>query len=428
MRAKWERFGEFLSGLPAARCLRVAVLIWAVYAGIIVTLVAVNPSGRSATLEYQRATANWWASKTLYAGKNRYLYLPHFAVFYTPYELLPDRVGEPLWRLTCMGLLAWALWAAAARLAPAHREAVFLVATTLILPSTFASARNGQVNMPLAALFVLIALALARERWWTAAVFLALTLVFKPIAIAPILLCAAVYPRLRLPMLASLAIAAAIPLAHPNPAYAFGEFGAFVAKLQSAGKPTGHSWCDFAGMLRVFGLDLPSTAQLGLRALAGLLALGLCWRVVRKADRRPPARREDDAGGTASTSAGVPDALLQAFTVLLVSTVYLMLFNPRTETNSYVMLGAFAAVWAGVEWIVFRRNSRAAWLVLLCVLLGTENYGWPIFPLTNLWAKALAASALGAWLALRIIKSPPGCPVLMEVTPLAVSGHPAHHA
>jgi hypothetical protein len=402
MRAKWDRLGEFLRNLPAARCLRVALLIWAVYAGVIVTLVAVNPSGRSATLEYQRATANWWASKTLYAGKNRYLYLPHFAVFYTPYELLPDRIGEPLWRLTCMASLAWALWAACARLAPARRESVFLIATALILPSTFASARNGQVNMPLAALFVLTALALARERWWTAAVFLALTLVFKPIAIAPILLCAAVYPGLRLPMLASLVVAAVIPLAHPNPHYALGEFGAFVAKLQSAGKPTGHSWCDFAGMLRVFGPDLPSSVQLGIRALAGLATLALCWRVVRR------------TSGPSESRENIPQPLLHAFTVLLVSTIYLMLFNPRTETNSYVMLGAMVSVWAGVEWIVFRRNARAAWLAALCVLLGTENYGWPIFPLTNLWAKALATSALGAWVAIRIAKAPPGRPVLME--------------
>jgi hypothetical protein len=394
MRSKWEQLWDIVRKFPPTRCLRAALLVWVVYAGIIATIVAVNPSRRSATLEYQRATVNWWAGKPLYEGKNHYLYLPHYAVFYTPFELLPDRIGEPLWRLVCLSSLAWALWAAASMLAPAQKEAVFLVATVLVLPSTFASARNGQVNMPLAALFILIALALAGERWWTAAAMLALTLVFKPIAVAPILLCAAIFPKLRIPMLAALLVTAVVPLAHPNPSYALGEYGAFVAKLQSAGKPGGHSWCDFAGMLRVAGIHLPSGWQLAIRALAGVVTLGLCWRAAK-----------------------CGDAVRAAFTVLLLSTIYLMLFNPRTETNSYVMLGAFVAVWCAVEGLVLSRLGLAAWLTALAVVLGSENYGWPVFPMTNLWAKALVTFALGVWLAWRIIRAPRGQPVLMNGAP-----------
>lgn len=390
MQAWWESLWDTVRTLPAARSFRIALFIWVVYAGVITTIVAIDPSGRSATLEYQRATDNWWGQTTLYRKRNGYLYLPQFALFYTPYELLPDRIGEPLWRLTCLASLALALWLAASRLAPEHRGAVFLIATVLVLPSTFASARNGQVNMPLAALFILTALALARERWWVAAVLLSLALVLKPIALAPILLCGVLFPRLILPLVVALIVTALAPLAHPNPAYAAGEYVAFVNNLAQAGKPSGNSWCDFAGMLRVVGLDLPSAVQLAARALAGLLTLGVCWKAVRTTDR-----------------------LRGAFLVLFFSTIYLMLFNPRTETNSYVMLGAFVAVWAAVEGVVFRRLQLAGWLTLLAILLGTENYGWPIFPLTNLWAKALATSVLAVWLARRTLASPPERPAIM---------------
>ncbi len=390
MRSKWEDLWVFLRGLPPAQCLKVAILIWVIYAGIISALVAVDPIGHSATLEYQRATDNWWSEKTLYRSKNGYLYLPQFAVLYTPFETLPDRVGEPLWRLTCLASLALALWLAASRLASENRAAVFLVATVLVLPSTFASARNGQVNMPLAACFLLTALALARERWWLASVFLALTLALKPISLAPILLCGALYPRLRVPLIVSLLILAVAPLAHYNPSYAAGEYAAFVRNLGQAGSPKGQSWCDFAGMLRVFHVDLPASLQLAIRALAGGLTLGLCWKVSK---------------GT--------DALRAAFAFLFLSTIYLMLFNPRTETNSYVMLGAFVAVWAAVEGLVCRRLDIALWATLLAVLLGSENYGWPLFPLTNLWAKALGTTVLGIWLALRIVRTPPATSVLM---------------
>ena len=391
MRAKWEELWRLLERLPQARCLRIALFVWLVYATIISGIVAANPSGRSATLEYQRATANWWSGKTLYRSRNGYLYLPQFAILYSPFELLPDRVGEPLWRLTCLASLAWALWAAASRFAPDKRATVFLIATILVLPSTFASARNGQVNMPLAALFLLTVLALARERWWAASICLALTLALKPISLAPILLCGVLYPRLRGPLFLSLLVLALLPLAHFQPAYAAGEYSAFIHNLQQAGNPKGQSWCDFAGMFRVVGLNLPSTLQLGIRALAGLATLALCWRVVK---------------GT--------DALRTAFTVLFLTTIYLMLFNPRTETNSYVMLGAFVAIWGAVEGLLCRRLDIVFWMALLALLLGTENYGWPVFPLTNLWAKALATSALGIWLAIRVLKSPSDRPVLMN--------------
>ncbi|MEI6492960.1 MAG: hypothetical protein WCO94_10465, partial [Verrucomicrobiota bacterium] len=80
---------------------------------------------------------------------------------------------------------------------------------------------------------------------------------------------------------------------------------------------------------------------------------------------------------------------------------------------SYVMLGAFVAVWAAVEGLVCRRLDIALWATLLAVLLGSENYGWPLFPLTNLWAKALGTTVLGIWLALRIVRTPPATSVLM---------------
>ncbi len=370
----------WLGSLPAGRALRIAIGIWLIYGAVIAAIVAVQPDRRTVTTEYQRATANWWGGeKSLYRKKNGYLYLPQFAMLYTPYELLPDRVGEPLWRVTCIGLLAWALWAAASRITPDKAAAVFLTSTLLVLPSTFASARNGQVNLPLAALFLFIALALARERWWLAAFLLGMTLAMKPIAIAPVLVCAALYPRLRLPMAGILAAFAAAPFLHPRPSYAAGEYVAFFKNLTGAGNPTGDSWCDFAGMIRRFGLELPSPVQLAARAFAGLGTLWLSWRAILTFDR-----------------------LRGAFAVVLLTVVYLMLFNPRTETNSYVMLAAFVALLAAIDGLSLRRPAAAAGLAFFAVILGSENYGWPIFPLTNLWLKALATCFFGAWLATTI--------------------------
>ncbi len=380
----WQNLWSFLDKLPAKRALVAALAIWIVYGTVISTIVAIQPTRRSATIEYQRATDNWWGGeKSLYRKKNGYLYLPQFAILYTPYELLPDPVGEPLWRLTCLGLLAGSLWAAANHFTPRRRELIFLIATLLVLPASFSSARNGQVNMPLAGLFLLLAVTLAREKWWTSSILLGLTLIFKPIAIAPILVCGVLFPRLRLPLVATLLAIIALPFLHWNISYAAGEYPAFFKNLTQAGKPTGHTWCDFAGIFRSLGIELPSVLQLGIRGLAGLGTLILSWMALRRFD-----------------------AARGAFAVLFLNVTYLMLFNPRTETNSYIMLAAFAAVMGAYTGGFLKRIDYAAWWTAVAVILGSENYGYPIFPWTNLWLKALVASAIFVWLARQILSMP----------------------
>lgn len=402
LRAKWTQLWDFLSGVSPLHAIRVAVGVWILYAVIIATIVAIQPDRRTATIEYQLATANWWGGEnSLYRKKNGYLYLPQFAMLYTPYELLPDRVGEPLWRLTCLASLALALWMAASHLSREHRNMLFLLATILVLPSSFSSARNGQVNMPLAALFLLTAITLSRERWWTSAILLMITLILKPIALAPILVCAALYPRLRLPMAATLIGMALLPFLHFNPSYAAGEYAAFVRNLGQAGAPVSGTWCDFMGMLDKFGIQLASQVQLIIRALAGLLTLGLCWRALR-----------------------VFEPLRGALVVLMLTTVYLMLFNPRTETNSYVMLGAFVGIFGAYTGLIGRRLGEAAGWVVLAAILGSENFGNPIFPWTNLWLKALATSVLAVWIAKKLLSGPESARTLLAPCP----DEPAHSA
>jgi len=396
MKAWFLKHGTVLIGLlakiPARRAMQVALLAWVIYTTIIVSVVAYDPKGRTATKEYQKATANWWGGeKSLYRNHNGYLYFPQFAQLYTPYELLPDRVGEPLWRLTCLMALALALFAVCRHLAPEKRWQLFLLATILVMPSSFASARNGQVNMPLAALALFTALTLSRQQWWASAGLLVLALVLKPIAIAPLLLVAVVYPKTRWPLVVGLGVFLVVPFLHPNPTYVAANYVAFVENLVQAGKPTGNSWCDFAGIFRRFGLDLPSAIHLPIRAIAGIGTLFLCWQAVRSLER-----------------------FRAAFMVMFLSVVYLMLFNPRTETNSYVMLGAFIAICGAWEVGIRRALVPAAWFVLLAAILGTENYGGWIFRGTNLWLKAIATCALAAVLIVQLRSRRPKYEILSE--------------
>jgi hypothetical protein len=67
--------------------------------------------------------------------------------------------------------------------------------------------------------------------------------------------------------------------------------------------------------------------------------------------------------------------------LLALSTTYIMLFNPRTETNGYVILAPVIAAFAAHIW---RTPGRSVGLVALG--LGCDNY--PFHHQTDLWLKA----------------------------------------
>lgn len=391
----WKSLWQKLAAWPDLHAFRAALAIWALVGVIVFAIVAIDPMGRSATKEYQNASTRWWQEKNIYKGKNNYLYLPQWAMLYTPFNVLPRPLGEPLWRLVCLGTLGFAIWTAARHLAPGKSGAILLVASVLVLPSALASARNGQVNMPLAGLYLLAAITLARERWHLTAILLAVTLALKPISIVPILLCGVLYPRLILPLILWLAIMFGMAYCHPNSQFVTGQYQAFFDKLtNSAANPTGHTWSDFAGLLKSFSLSLPDRINFLIRIGAAALTFGICLLALR-----------------------TKDTVRRTLTVMLSAVIYLMLFNPRTETNSYVILGVFIGLLGAWEGLVRKNHAAAAIWVLFALILGLENYGGYIYYFTNLWLKALVTLALGIWLAVRVIRLPRGEPAVFSPAP-----------
>jgi hypothetical protein len=380
----WTEFPEWTRRLGDARAAKAGWMLWGVFALVVCVIVAVQPDRRTVTPEYRKASEKWWSSEPgIYTERNGFLYLPQAAIFYTPFRVLPERVGEPLWRLVMLGSLAGALWWGARKLGAKNGGLLFLFASLLVLPASLASARNGQVNMPLAALYLFSALCIAGRQWWAAGACLALSLGLKPISLAPMLLAAAVFPRLILPLGICTAVLMALPFAHPDTAYVIGQYRDFVeCFFMNAGRPTKHSWCDLAGMLRTFGWQPGEEFLWGVRIAAALGALGLAFRATAR-----------------------PEALRASLTVFLLGAIYLMLFNPRTETNSYVIISVFTALAGAYELVLHRSAGRAAAFIGLSIVWGTENYGWPIFPLTNLWLKALCTIGLLVWLIPSILKA-----------------------
>jgi hypothetical protein len=361
---------QALRAIEPHRALRAAVGLWVLFALIVGIIVASRPDKRTVTPEYRQASEKWWAGKESPYDMSQvgYLYLPQEAILYTPYQVLPKRIGEPLWRWTGLALLAAGLWRVAGLMSFGERSRLFLASTILVIPAALSSARNGQVNLPLAGLMLLTVADLARGRWNTTTLWLLLAIMLKPIALAPALLATACYGPLRLRLAGGLLLCLAVAWIHPDPAYVTAEYRHFWQKFLLAGQPANNTFSDFFGMLWYWGFHPAPAVISGIRALAAMVTLGLSLYVMRRFRG---------------------DALLQAFGVMLLSALYLMLFNPRTEENSYVMLAGFTALMAGRA-ILAGAGRTALLLTLFTLALAVECYGYPIFPLTKIWFKPLA--------------------------------------
>jgi hypothetical protein len=367
---------------PRSRVL-VAVALWAGFALLVALFVATNPGRRTVTPTYRIAAAAWFDGERLYNEGDEiggFLYFPQAALVYVPFTALPEAAGEILWRVCGLALFATGIWRLAGLIDTLDQGRLFVLFTLLCIPATVSSARNGQMNLHLAGLMLHATADLAARVWWRAALSLVAGLALKPHAIVPLLLVAAVYPRTRTWLATMIAVVAALPFLLQRPGYVAGQYLAAVERIVFATMPVTDTWSDLRGLLIRLNVDLSNRRLIILRLAAALPTLVLALR----------ARRHGPAWS--------------AIYVFALGAVYLMLFNARNESNSYVILApAVAATFAAAA---SRRHTIAAWaLAVFAVALGCEDYGRTVFLLTDLWLKPLLTIAFGIYL-VRLISTP----------------------
>ena len=326
---------------------------------------------------YRLASTQWWAGQDTYSANAHagFLYFPQAALIFTPFNVLPFYAGEILWRLATFGLFFYAL----VRLNDffltqnnRSSEKNFLILSLLAVPSSLASLRNAQFDLPLAALIILTTAEVARARWNAATVWLCLAIALKPLAAVPLLLFSALYWKLIPRVIVGLLIVLALPFLHWNPAFVAHEYGRCFETLVWAAKADEARYSDLAALLSHFGYNAPDLLKTIARVLFALIYLGLGALAVRRLIR-----------------------VEAAWVVGALSADYLMLFNPRTETCSYVMLGAFVASLALFD--APRSGYRWFGYVLGFIALGFACDGIPkmgifsIHDMTDRWFKPLLA-------------------------------------
>ena len=344
-----------------------------VFAGMSLYLI-LNPDRTGVVPNYRIASTHWWACQNIYvSGTHGFLYAPSFAVLFTPFNLIqPAVLGEILWRLFGFVLFGWALWRLAgvlqAQNGPLESSApAFLGMVLLAVPASLASLNNGQTNLSLSAALILAALSLRDEKWRVAIFFLTAALILKPIALAPCLLAFAVFSPVRGYLLGGMIGAVALGFLHPNLTYAWHQTVGFGHKLFDSYTPENLRVSDLFGIFQKANVPTPFRVDTITRGLASLAALWFCWWKYRRGH--------------------IPKA---SWALWVGSCIILTVFNPRAETNSYVLISpllAFAAVsyWRGVE----GERWKGAILATACIGLMCDGMGKTIYLATDVWFKPL---------------------------------------
>ena len=359
MRNRWNILGLISLGL--------------VFGGMCLYLV-LNATRTGVVPNYRGASVHWWTAEGLYeAGTHGFLYVPAFTVLFTPFnQIQPPILGEIIWRLLGFSVFGYGLWKVAnlCSLPEEHRTLripAFAVMVLLAVPASLASLSNGQTNLLLSAVVMLAALALRNEKWDLAGFLLASAIVLKPISLAPWLLTFAIFKPARRALLLGMLGALAIGFMHPDIKYAWHQNISFLEKLVRCYTPVNMRVSDLFGALQKLGVIASPGLEKGIRAAASLAALGFVWW--RKG-------RAGYLGGS--------------WAIWVASGLILTIFNPRVETNSYVIISpllAFAAVsyWGEAE----AKKWKGVILAIACIGLMCDGMGKPIYLMTDVWLKPL---------------------------------------
>jgi hypothetical protein len=348
-------------------------LIWLLVFLVICGDVIRRPHSHTTTPTYRLAATQWWAGQDPYSYRNHdaFLYFPQAAILYTPFTWGPPMLGDLLWRATAFGLFAYAmvrLQAFFLRWPGQNAGRTFLFLTLLAVPSSLASLRNAQFDLPLAALFILAAAEVGLARWNAATCWLCLALALKPVALVPMLLFGAIHYRtLPLRLALGVLIACAVPFLFGNPMFVAHEYVRCAQTLAWATQADEARYSDLGALLSQVALYPPYWLKTAARIIFALGYLGLGIVAVRRLDRAAAA-----------------------WLVGALSADYLMLFNPRTETCSYVFLGPFLAS-AALACLSVPEQRKLGW-ALVAGALGCACDAIPVVHgLTDRWLKPLIA-------------------------------------
>jgi alpha-1,2-mannosyltransferase len=345
----------------------------------------ISGSDRIGLFDSHKASQRWLVGAPLYdgSGVGGFVYFPQAAVLLIPLAFVPSMPSEILWRIVSIAVFALGLYRFVQPADKDRRDLYFLIATLISVPMAWDCVRNGQATVLMAGLMLLSLDYLVRSRWWMAAALLTLSVAVKPLSLVLCLLILALYRPMMWRMIVSLAAFLLIPFLMQRPEYVMQQYLACYANMTNAAHVSVVStgWTTPFSTLRFFGVSVPETTQHLIQFLAAPATLGLCYLAARWSEPRRTS------------------IYLYSFAAL-----YLMLFSPRTENNTYMMLGPVIAVFMTEELFDRRNRSSALLLGSVAFFIISHTPVARLFSRTGdtTWFPPIMAAVLGCYLLVRL--------------------------
>jgi hypothetical protein len=361
---------------------------WSVWLVLFLATAAIiaGGSGRTVVPAYREGALSWTAGEIIYKhlGVGGFTYLPQAAILFIPFAVLPKAAGEVLWRLVNIGVFAAGLFSFAGLARGRKGRELFPLMTLVTLPLAWDCARNGQATLALTGLMLLAVVAVAREQWWRATLWLSLGIAVKPLMIVLALLVMAVYRPMTWRVLAGMAVTALAPFLTQHPAYVVDQYAACWRNLTTAARvgAVEGGWTSPFHALRLAGISVPEHLQTGIRVMGAAATLALSGL----ARRRHAAARA-------------------AVLLFALAAVYLMLFSPRTENNTYAMLGPAIAVFLAGALLLDRRPAEGILLgCMAAALAGSRQIERFLTPhAVTSWVSPLVAVLFAGYVVGRVL-------------------------
>lgn len=380
IRVQGEKMMSFSNKGPV----RYAWIGWVVLF-LVTAAVITAGSERSVVINYRLAALDWLAGRGLYNfnGVGGFVYLPQAAMLFIPFAMLPPVAGEVLWRLFTIAIFAVSLSRFAILAGERTGKTLFPLMSLAAIPLVWDCARNGQSTLIMTAMMLLAVIDVARCRWWRATLWLVLGVAFKPLAIVLVLLIMAIDRPMTWRVGLALAATALAPFALQHPGYVLDQYSSFLQNSRIAAHVAvvAHGWSSPFNALQLMGIHVPERVQTGVRLAAAFATLALCGLTRRR-----------------------HDAARSAVFVFSLATAYIILFSPRTEENTYMMLGPSLALFLAQAFLIEKRTGEGALLTgIALAIVGSRLTEHLLTPHAGTgWLSPLMATCFLVYLLVRL--------------------------
>ncbi|UYM17001.1 glycosyltransferase family 87 protein [Endozoicomonas euniceicola] len=351
---------------------KLGLFLWLLAFILIFAKVILEPGSHSVVDNYLLGGQRWTDRVALYSGPGGFIYTPLFAVLFTPFLHISEAMTDLIWRLFIIILYLYALICLIYMInnrSPGTLGKWLGMMSIIAVPIAFSGFRNGQVNVILTAVMVLVVCQIAEKRWNSAALILALVMSLKPTFIVFFLLATTLFRPLwfRVPPLMLLFLA--LPILFGGWEYSWQQYINFVDMAQSAMHHGVHTqnFASLFNVFQVFGLFISDHSQHLIKVILAGVTWLLCWFAIRQFD--------------------IKTALLYLLTL---ASCYHLMFNPRSVNTDYIILGTVLALWFACAIYLWQNKylAIAVGLISLGVLQAFELSRW-LVPGSTSWVNPL---------------------------------------